>query len=168
MFSFSGRIGRGQFWGATIAGAVLTIIGLAMQGASTPNEPGLLVMSLVLLIPAIWFLLAAVVKRTRDIWPDSVGMVWMMLILSLLPLAGLVVTLILGVQPGAKARPSFNNDHNDVPYTGMARGGYQPATDRYGQPVPPQHYRPAGQPMAEDQAPTRQIPVVSRPKIDPR
>jgi uncharacterized membrane protein YhaH (DUF805 family) len=99
MFSFSGRIGRGYYWAVIAAALLLTIFGLSMQGAA---DPGDMALSLVVLIPAIWFLFAATVKRTRDIWPDSVGMVWVMLILGIIPLAGLVVTLILGVQPGAK------------------------------------------------------------------
>ena len=86
LFSFSGRIGRGEWWGITVGLIVVYIVAALL--AQTENVIAILI-TIVLYIVAVWISLATSVKR----WHDRNKSGWWILI-GFIPLIGGIWALI--------------------------------------------------------------------------
>ena len=112
LFSFQGRIGRGQFWIGTLIllafGIVMSILISALGGSMMTNpgaSPGMaaMVLYLVYVVLAIWMGLAIGVKRCHDRGQSG----WWMLI-TLIPVIGFFWWLInLGILAGDEGDNRF-------------------------------------------------------------
>lgn len=102
LFSFKGRVNRGNFWLVLIplflisAGIQVAIISsMSNMSRGDSNTMGFVIMSALFYIPALWILIATYVKRWHDINKSG----WWSLIL-LIPWVNLLVILFLGLAPG--------------------------------------------------------------------
>lgn len=111
LFSFSGRIGRGTFWGVWFSMAAVSLfVGLIIVGVSSRGDEGALativVIYLLFLIPTVWIGLSMQVKRWHD--RDKSG--WMVLI-NFIPIIGAIWALVeLGFLRGTIGRNLFGED----------------------------------------------------------
>jgi uncharacterized membrane protein YhaH (DUF805 family) len=112
LFSFEGRIRRGQYWGYTFIAwlaLVLPMIGVgvmiglfgAKDGGSTANTVGVVAM-VVLYLPFIWTATALQAKR----WHDRDKSAWWIL-LGLVPIANIWSAIEVGFLPGTPGRNSY-------------------------------------------------------------
>ena len=68
MFSFEGRVGRGQFWCEFIAGFIVILMLILMTTfARGVQETFLSIFTLVVYIPLLWWLSATAIKRCNDL-----------------------------------------------------------------------------------------------------
>jgi len=109
LFSFEGRIGRGQYWLYALActlvfmvliGAVGFVIGLLAK----PDSAGTVTMVIVMLLylPLLYMLTALQAKR----WHDRGKSAWWML-LALVPLANIWAAIEAGFLPGTPGRNEY-------------------------------------------------------------
>jgi len=110
LFSFTGRIGRGTFWGVWFSMmAVGLIVGLIIGGISSSGDEGAavaIVIYLLFLIPCVWIGLAMQVKRWHD--RDKSG--WMVLI-NFIPIIGMIWALVaLGFLQGTIGPNQYGED----------------------------------------------------------
>lgn len=108
LFSFEGRIGRSTFW-AVIVPLFLISIGLQVGAAVSTDRGGsggIVVLTLIYFIPAIWVALATYVKRWHDLNMSG----WMVLTLFI-PFINFLILLYLGLAPGK----TETNKYGEVP-----------------------------------------------------
>ena len=106
LFSFEGRIARGQYWGTIAANfgvSFLTLVFIGQTVGGTNLEVnGLLFGALAVGGPMAWIQIAAYVKRWHDLGKSA----WFALTL-LIPLINVLIILYLGFAPGQKGSNAY-------------------------------------------------------------
>lgn len=108
LFSFKGRIGRFEYWMATLAmiGAIVAFILLAGMLGLGESASGILF--IVLYVPIIWISLAVQAKR----WHDRNKSAWWILI-SFIPVIGALWAFVEnGCLPGTDGPNNFGQSTN--------------------------------------------------------
>jgi uncharacterized membrane protein YhaH (DUF805 family) len=110
LFSFTGRISRGTFWGIwlgmLVASFFVGLVAGGISGAGSDAETLGLIVLLIFYIPVTWVGLAMQVKR----WHDRNRSGWMTLI-GLISLIGPLWVLIeLGFLPGTEGPNDYGDD----------------------------------------------------------
>jgi uncharacterized membrane protein YhaH (DUF805 family) len=112
LFSFSGRIGRREYWFASIGLGVLAGIGAAMTGTKSGGSQAF---GTILLISLAWPWLAVSVKRWHD--RNKAGWWALLPLTSVIPVIGLIGPIWTFVEQGCLAGTVGSNRFGPVPQT---------------------------------------------------
>jgi uncharacterized membrane protein YhaH (DUF805 family) len=145
LFGFSGRIGRGRFWGGigmSILFAIVMMVLIGVFGDIQINAQGEIVsispigiaLYIVTLILGVWISFALYVKRCHDRGKSG----WWSL-LSLVPIVGILWVLIdLGILEGQNGPNQYGPDPRAPAYPPYQQAAYgQNPPPPYGQNFPP-------------------------------
>jgi uncharacterized membrane protein YhaH (DUF805 family) len=107
LFSFSGRIGRAQFWMGYVIQIAMSVVGYVLLLYGEANENLLaLVAAIIVFLPIIWIGLAVMAKRYHDRDKSA----WWILI-GLIPIVGGIWQLIeLGLLKGSEGTNDYGPD----------------------------------------------------------